>query len=117
MTAADPNILSSIEDLVLTACPEAEVVILFGSRAAGTATPKSDYDLLIVVPENGEYTPAETQDYLYARSSVPAQIDLTVTTRAEIAADPSSVASAAYRDGTVLCGERQALPTAAPPLG
>jgi predicted nucleotidyltransferase len=115
--SADPRVLAAIQDIVLAACPEVEAVVLFGSRAAGTAKPDSDYDFLIVMPEGADYTSEETLEYLHlcaGASAVQASIDLTVATLAEIEADPSSVAFAAFHDGTVLIGMREQLPAMKP---
>lgn len=44
------SILSSIKYQVFQVTPEAEV-LLFGSRARGTATEESDWDVLILIPQ------------------------------------------------------------------
>jgi predicted nucleotidyltransferase len=40
----------AMKDRILAVFPRAERVVLFGSRARGTARPDSDVDLLVVVP-------------------------------------------------------------------
>ncbi|ACI99688.1 nucleotidyltransferase domain-containing protein [Rhodospirillum centenum] len=52
--ARDPDLRRLLDRIV--AAYEPERVYLFGSRAAGTADAGSDYDLLVVVPDD---TPAE----------------------------------------------------------
>jgi uncharacterized protein len=52
---ADRNIGVLLDRIVPVLAPEA--VYLFGSRARGKETADSDYDLLVVVPDE---TPAET---------------------------------------------------------
>ena len=58
-------------------------IILFGSRARGTARPDSDYDLLVVLPkiENKRQT---TVAILRTLINVPASKDVVVTTPEEI---------------------------------
>lgn len=50
----DPTLAEIVRRLVETYQPER--IYLFGSRARGTAGPESDYDLLVVVPD--EIAPA-----------------------------------------------------------
>lgn len=62
-------------------------VWLFGSRARGHASPHSDWDLLVVVPDD---TPEEDRDYgavWDARRGSEIPVDLVVFTRAEFLAD------------------------------
>jgi len=49
-TASDPVLAEVVHRLVEAYQPER--IYLFGSVARGDAGPKSDYDLLVVVPDN-----------------------------------------------------------------
>lgn len=49
-TAADPGLAEAVRRLV--AAYEPERIYLFGSVARGDAGPDSDYDLLVVVPDD-----------------------------------------------------------------
>jgi len=57
----DPNLGKLLERIVPSMQPEA--VYLFGSRARGTNRPDSDYDLLVVMPDD---TPPERMSLLTA---------------------------------------------------
>ncbi len=57
----DPNLGKLLERIVPSMRPEA--VYLFGSRARGTNRPDSDYDLLVVMPDD---TPREKMSLLAA---------------------------------------------------
>ncbi|MBC7459975.1 MAG: nucleotidyltransferase domain-containing protein [Thermoleophilia bacterium] len=53
MTTAQPSPLDELVLLIAQhACPER--IILFGSQARGDARPDSDYDLLIVLPDDAD---------------------------------------------------------------
>lgn len=45
----DRSIIDEIRRRILTVFPNAERVVLFGSRASGTAEPDSDFDIMVVV--------------------------------------------------------------------
>ena len=49
MTTSDPALAKIIR--ILVSAYEPEQIFLFGSRARGEAGPNSDYDLLLVVPD------------------------------------------------------------------
>ena len=79
-------------------------IILFGSHARGTATPGSDVDLLVVLPDvrdNRETTVAIRQ----ALGDLPASKDIVVTTPEEITRRGRLVGTilrAALREGKVV---------------
>jgi predicted nucleotidyltransferase len=51
LSGADQQLLTSVRQGAQALCPGA-TVILFGSRATGLARPDSDYDLLVILPED-----------------------------------------------------------------
>lgn len=59
-------------------------VVLFGSRARGTAGPRSDVDLLVVMPDGTDRHKAAVEMHL-ALADLPAAKDIVVTTPAHIA--------------------------------
>lgn len=61
-----------------------ERIVLFGSQANGTATPDSDLDLLIVMPDGVDQR-ATAIAMRQALADLPVSKDLIVTTRSEIA--------------------------------
>jgi hypothetical protein len=70
--------------------------------------------------DDGDYTAEKNHEYLYqlACGTVgQASLDLNVSTLAEIAADPSTIAYTAYLTGTLLLGEREPLPSVTPTCG
>ncbi len=79
MFARDDQLVRLLDDVVETFRPLA--VYLFGSRAEGRSTPTSDYDLVVVLPDDAS---EETLDVVKAaasgrRAKVPA--DIIPTTR------------------------------------
>lgn len=52
MPAVDVRILQLSEQIAREFQPER--IVLFGSRAAGTASPDSDFDLLVILPFSGK---------------------------------------------------------------
>lgn len=64
--------------------PEVQRVILYGSLARGTATPRSDADLLVVVRESVHGSLRDRiPEILLALSPLPCPVDLHVLTVAE----------------------------------
>lgn len=64
--------------------PSIQRVRLFGSLAAGTPTPRSDADLLVVLAASPHATPADRlPEMLRALSPLPCPVDLFVLTREE----------------------------------
>lgn len=51
LSNADQQLLTRVRESAQEQCPQARVV-LFGSRAKGTGGPDSDYDLLVILPDN-----------------------------------------------------------------
>jgi predicted nucleotidyltransferase len=59
--------------------------VLFGSLANGTATPRSDADLLVVVDSSDQGEPRDrVPELLRALAPLPCPVDLFVLTRAEV---------------------------------
>jgi predicted nucleotidyltransferase len=59
--------------------------VLFGSLADGTATPRSDADLLLVVEASDQTEPRDRVPALLgALAPLPCPVDLLVLTRAEV---------------------------------
>jgi predicted nucleotidyltransferase len=59
-------------------------MILFGSLARGTPTPRSDADVLVVIETSEHEQPRDrVPDLLRAMSPVPCPVDLFVVTRGE----------------------------------
>lgn len=89
----------------LVAALEPERIYLFGSQARGEATPDSDVDLLIVVPEAAEpsYRLAQRGYFAIGRYTLPVELVVMPTTEFErrsraLASLPASV----LREGTLL---------------
>jgi len=81
---------------------EPSEIHLFGSRATGSATRDSDYDLLVVVPESAEPPYRRAQHAYEALWGIRAAVDVIVLTEDELreqATWRSSVASQALRSG------------------
>lgn len=95
----DPLVRGVVAQLVAEAAPLR--VILFGSRATGTARPDSDIDLLVVLPDGTDRRAAMTA--IGSRLRRPGVgVDLLVTTPAVLAArgdDPGLVYRTILRTG------------------
>lgn len=93
-----------ISERILSVFPEAERIVLFGSRAAGTHAPDSDYDLLIVV--DTELPPVERGARArLALRGIRAAFDILVVTPEELrrlAGFQSGVIAKAVRFGEIL---------------
>ena len=64
-TAAEEDLLKRVKRAVKAISPEAEI-ILYGSRARGTASQDSDWDFLILLPQKASQTLAmRIKDALY----------------------------------------------------
>ncbi|HUU00942.1 MAG TPA: nucleotidyltransferase domain-containing protein [Myxococcota bacterium] len=93
-----------ISERVLSVFPEAERIVLFGSRAAGTHTRDSDYDLLIVVETALPLVERGARARLALRG-IRAAFDILVVTPAELrrlAGFQSGVIANAIRFGEIL---------------
>lgn len=101
----DERLARLLDDVVRTQHPLA--VFLFGSRAEGRAQPTSDYDLLVVLPDDAS---DEALDAGHAyesviRASVPG--DVIPTTRELFLAcrdEPSTLEGAVHERGVLLYG-------------
>jgi predicted nucleotidyltransferase len=51
LSREEQQVLGRARQVAVSACPRA-MVVLFGSRANGTGTPDSDYDLLVILPDD-----------------------------------------------------------------
>ena len=95
----DPLVRAVVEQVVAEAAPLR--VVLFGSRAEGTARPDSDIDLLVVMPDGTDRRAAMTE--IGSRLRRPGVgIDLLVTTPAVLAArgdDPGLIYRTILRTG------------------
>ena len=79
-------------------------VILFGSRASGTARPDSDVDLLVILPEVGN-TRTAAVEIRRALADMPVGKDIIVSTPAEVSQYADCVGHilrSATRDGKVV---------------
>ena len=77
----DPLVQAVVDQIVAEARPLR--VVLFGSRAAGTARPDSDIDLLVVMPDGTPRRQAMVE--IGARLPCDVGIDLLVTTPSKLA--------------------------------
>lgn len=79
-------------------------VVLFGSRARGTAGPESDIDLMVVV-SNGTSRHETAGDIYQSLIGVGAPVDVVVVTEDDVARyrdQPALVVAAALQEGTTL---------------
>ena len=99
ITTNDPLVRAVVEQVVAEADPIR--VVLFGSRATGTARPDSDIDLLVVMPDGTDRRAAMTR--IGSRLRRPGVgIDLLVTTPTVLAArgdDPGMIYRTVLRTG------------------
>jgi len=97
-SADDPVVAEIVRRLVELYRPER--IYLFGSSARGTAGPDSDYDFMVVVPDDTPREVRETKAVFRALFDIDAPIDVLVWTRHEFdqrlhlrVSFPSTVAS------------------------
>jgi len=102
---ADERLARLLEDVVRNLQPLA--VYLFGSRAEGRASPTSDYDLMVVLPDDASEEALDVGRACDAgrRTHVPADIipttrDLFLACRGE----PSTIEGAVHERGKLLYG-------------
>jgi len=96
---------SEIVRRVLVACPQAERIILFGSRSTGGARPDSDCDLLIVVGDKSGPVERVAMAVRLALRGLGVAFDILVATRADIERTSgwrSSVVHTVLAEGKVL---------------
>jgi predicted nucleotidyltransferase len=99
----DPVLRAIVERLVAALQPER--IYLFGSRARGTGTAESDYDVLVVVEHPNEPGYRLAQRGYRALRGVPAAVDVLVWDRATFDARlhlPTSFPASVVRDGKLL---------------
>lgn len=99
-TAAD--IQAALDRIVLAADPLC--VVVFGSAARGDATPGSDLDLLVVMPDGTDRRRA-TVDLLVALADLGVPKDVVVTTPAHASAHRASgghIVGTAVREGRTI---------------
>ncbi len=84
VAAEDPTLVEILHRLVETYEPER--IYLFGSGARGTAGPESDYDLLVVVPDDVSPALRRSARAYEALWGLPTSGDILVWTHAAFAA-------------------------------
>jgi predicted nucleotidyltransferase len=97
-------LVDDITSRTLAVFPGAQRIILFGSRGRGTATPESDFDLLVVTPTELR-PPVRTARLRQALRGLDASFDLIVVTPEEfgvVRGFASGVVGRAVAEGTVL---------------
>lgn len=99
------EIFAMAQRLVETFQPER--IYLFGSFARGDATPDSDYDLMVVVPESPLPQYQRSQQAHRALADMPTAKDVLVWTRNEFDRDvdlAASLPATIVREGILLYG-------------
>ena len=103
MTASeDPILQEIIQRIVDVAAPQR--IVLFGSRARGTASPDSDYDLL-VIGRNVRQRRRMAMDIYRRLRGIPYGVDVIVDTPehlAAMAAKPGFIYAEALQEGAVV---------------
>lgn len=99
----DNDIVQKALALLFEAIPPGSRVILFGSRGRNAATPRSDYDFLVVEPEiKDRFAEMVRLSSILGSSLIPA--DVVVLNRATFerrCEDPNSLAARAVKEGQV----------------
>ncbi len=101
----DPTLPAIVDRLVEAYRPER--VYLFGSRARGDVDADSDYDMLVVVPDNAGPTRRASRLGYVALRGTGVAVDVVVTTSSDFRGRlhvPSSLPATAVREGVVLYG-------------
>ena len=80
-SADDPILLEIVRRLVDVYHPER--IYLFGSAAQGEAGPHSDYDIMVVVPDQTPRTVCETKEIHRRLWDIDAAIDVLVWSRSD----------------------------------
>ena len=103
--AIDPQLARTITDILRAAVPRGlQRILLFGSRAAGTARPDSDVDLLVVESKVADRL-AEVARLRAALSGLPHPVDVWVMDAVEFEETRGVIGGLAYpadRYGVVL---------------
>jgi len=103
VTITDPVLAEIVRRLVSAYGPDQ--VILFGSRARGEAGPDSDYDLMVIVPDEADPERSRSRLAYQALRGTGTAADVLVSTRSEFARRAAVVASLpaqVLREGRVL---------------
>jgi predicted nucleotidyltransferase len=103
--AQDPQLAEIVKRLVAAYSPER--VFLFGSRARGEVGPDSDYDLLVVVPDDSSQERATSRLGYQALRGTGVAADVVVWRRSSFerrAHVRTSLPYAALHEGVVLHG-------------
>jgi predicted nucleotidyltransferase len=101
--ARDPRLAEVVDRLVRAYAPER--VFLFGSRARGEAGPDSDYDLLLVVPDDASIerrSSTMAYEVLWGTGTAVDAIVLTRTAFESRRNVPSSLPATALREGKLV---------------
>ena len=94
---------------VITETVKAEAIYLFGSRAYGTPTDDSDYDLCVIIPENS-MRPADAvkaiRRALFSAQSVPLDVIVYRSNAVHQRAEHASLERKIAREGVLLYEHR-----------
>ena len=102
MTTTDLLLAEMVTRIRTVSRPER--IILFGSRARGMARPKSDYDLLVILPSHQPRYRRASRFYT-ALADLPVEVEVLVYTPAEVqewSVVPEAFVTTAVREGRVL---------------
>ena len=104
MVEAKTSLLDTLVDIIIEAA-DPDRIILFGSRATGTARPESDYDFLVVVPHvENERQVSRRIYHALLDHPIEAAVDIVVVDRETLAQHrdtPGMIYRQALREGEV----------------
>jgi uncharacterized protein len=104
MVGAKTSLLDTLIDIIIEAA-DPDRIILFGSRATGTARPESDYDFLVVVPHvENERQVSRRIYHALLDHPIEAAVDIVVVDRETLAQHrdtPGMIYRQALREGEV----------------